>query len=600
MSAEEGPPKKRRRIPPQLRTAIEDGDVERFRSLRHMLPTKRIQSIRLLLVRCANFPGGASCIILDDILKDTEKDQLDYILDTDTSKMVDIAISNSLVPSSPIYRTLMRLARGHDVFISAFIKQTLRLVLRLDEDSINHCKHLIELAAGQPDMAGNILKAFIDAIQLAPVAKRLDFGADSGDEISAASASDIEPMSAQESRGVDKMMAEFISAVSDILPRETKAYILCQASALCLIDSVYELVRSGAYTPEHVDEDPMHAVMRSREADGRRKAIVRTLVEAGFDINSMNVRKQNNLLQCMLHSQSGPDVYHFVQFMFSLGAKMQPDVDNMTCLHAAAAMRIVSVPLVQMLIERGADVKARAFGGNTALHFIADKSEIYADDLKVVDILLEAGASIHAKSYMGRELPNGEDLPNTPLSDAQTPAMFAYLYERGAGGIFDLKDFRRLALDMVQSNVVIKGREDLLSGEDDCAFPARCLPCKHVFESTMLQGFFKSNIPGYTTLQHVCPQCRADVIYVEIMSKQDAENWDEQEQLAKDIHAKMSNDLENFDNRPEYKQLVREFEQLQQRMEEERQTRRGIITRAEQAEKEARALRLAERKTLRF
>lgn len=71
-----------------------------------------------------------------------------------------------------------------------------------------------------------------------------------------------------------------------------------------------------------------------------------------------------------------------------------PNEDGWTCLHhvCSSTIRPQSEPLVQFLIERGANVNARSSCGETPLHFCCQDD----DNINIVRLLVQAGCDIHA------------------------------------------------------------------------------------------------------------------------------------------------------------------------------------------------------------
>ena len=154
----------------------------------------------------------------------------------------------------------------------------------------------------------------------------------------------------------------------------------------------------------------------------------------------------------------------------------------------------------------------------------------------------------------------------------------------GSGGKFLTDDFRRLpkaclvipdpndAEEVIsRSRVQLITQGDTISMENYTLGPARCLPCKHVYGTPQLHGWLNQNdadieqnmdpdAGGLLGLpprfKNECPTCRATIVQVEILSKAQAENWDNYEGKALKEEEKLKVELDDFKKSAEYKQYV--------------------------------------------
>lgn len=122
-------------------------------------------------------------------------------------------------------------------------------------------------------------------------------------------------------------------------------------------------------------ETPLHYLAVENQIDA-----VQALVEIGADLNNVNSCGGTPLSEA---SRLG--YAKLVQYLLSVGAKLQVDGQSELVLHEAASSGNIDV--VQALIGAGADVNACNDLSEAALHIAAGK-----DHAEVVRLLVEAGA----------------------------------------------------------------------------------------------------------------------------------------------------------------------------------------------------------------
>lgn len=123
--------------------------------------------------------------------------------------------------------------------------------------------------------------------------------------------------------------------------------------------------------------------------------VVRALVEAGADIDAVGDWDAGIPDgHWPLYSAAEMGDLQFVRQLLELGANPHREFTGETALHKAAARDHLDI--VELLIQRGADVNAEECDGNTPLSV--------AKSLECVELLLAAGADIHAQDLCGVEL----------------------------------------------------------------------------------------------------------------------------------------------------------------------------------------------------
>ncbi len=148
--------------------------------------------------------------------------------------------------------------------------------------------------------------------------------------------------------------------------------------------------------------------------------LAKLLIEKGADVRAVNV-KGHSALNYGCEDTGSADV---VALLVDRGADVNgPDFP----LRAAVSHNMLEI--AQVLIERGADVRAVDPGTDTALHYAA-----CCGALECVNLLLDAGADVNARNELG----------STPLAEAlsQYEEGEEYLREFPSQGDEDISEFR--------------------------------------------------------------------------------------------------------------------------------------------------------------
>jgi ankyrin repeat protein len=212
---------------------------------------------------------------------------------------------------------------------------------------------------------------------------------------------------------------------------------------------------------------------------------------------------------------------------------------------------------------------------NTVMHCLAKSSSDVIEKLNTIFQLIMA---------RGPDLSILDKEDRTPLVGCRNNTVRTLLIDAGAGGKFVTDKFRKLdALDLAKpdpedpdeliscSSVQLLTQGDVITMETSTWGPARCLPCKHVIGTPELHSWLNQNdadieqnmdpdAGGLLGLpprfKNECPTCRETILFVEILSSSQAENWDYYEGEALKEEEKIKVQLGDFKGRAEYKQYV--------------------------------------------
>jgi ankyrin repeat protein/mRNA-degrading endonuclease RelE of RelBE toxin-antitoxin system len=122
--------------------------------------------------------------------------------------------------------------------------------------------------------------------------------------------------------------------------------------------------------------------------------VVRALIEAGADVNSIYARDERG--DTPLHIASYMGFLDIVKLLVANDADMEAkDFDKITPLYVACASHMTNV--MEYLIKNGANINAVSKGGGSVLSMAC-----YKDYVDVVTLLLKNGADITIKDYKGR------------------------------------------------------------------------------------------------------------------------------------------------------------------------------------------------------
>lgn len=191
---------------------------------------------------------------------------------------------------------------------------------------------------------------------------------------------------------------------------------LLQACSKCRTEEVQALLTAGA-DPNVADDIGRtglhHAVYwacgsAAVSARSERVKLVELLLAADADPSRKNMWGQTALHRAA--NSRGSDVKKVIELLLAAGADIRArDNYGYTPLHHAGEGR--SAEAAKVLLERGADVNAKAEGGSTALihtaavivnFFVCPTCDQTSPELlEVVKVLLEAGADINARTDKG-------------------------------------------------------------------------------------------------------------------------------------------------------------------------------------------------------
>ncbi|MGI9515864.1 MAG: ankyrin repeat domain-containing protein [Pirellulaceae bacterium] len=150
-----------------------------------------------------------------------------------------------------------------------------------------------------------------------------------------------------------------------------------------LLDNGADVHRSGVLGPLDCDDRPV--------AD--------LLIARGFDINA------DSEFGAMLVRACRGDVSHHettrVKTLLDYGADVNKDHYGLSALHYAT--RAGRLPLIQLLLDRGADVHRRDNDGLTPLAHLT-KTRAKAEPIPVMELLTQHGADVNSQNYRGETI----------------------------------------------------------------------------------------------------------------------------------------------------------------------------------------------------
>ena len=145
-------------------------------------------------------------------------------------------------------------------------------------------------------------------------------------------------------------------------------------------------------TPEHAQTAPLHqAVYR------QRRDIILILLKHGADVNARDSSYYTPLQGACSEAHSASKAYDLASLLLDGGASidLKPDAGGQTVLHWEAAKG--RVKLVELLIDRGADLDAVCELGRTPLHYAVGQNHP-----QVVARLVTGGANVDLVNGNGR------------------------------------------------------------------------------------------------------------------------------------------------------------------------------------------------------
>ena len=202
-----------------------------------------------------------------------------------------------------------------------------------------------------------------------------------------------------------------LAAGADVDPRDSDGRTPLMRAALVSKIAVIEALLAAGADANSTDEEGwtlLHSAVRGR----KNVTVIKSLLAAGADLHARNADGQTPLWVAAKYNEN-PAVF---EVLLAAGADMHV-VDNhgWTLLHAAAANEHPTI--VHQLLTAGADTNARDQHGETPLHQAASYSgwvEYDSDPTMtkpawpshsspaVIEVLLAAGANVHARDNFGR------------------------------------------------------------------------------------------------------------------------------------------------------------------------------------------------------
>ena len=192
------------------------------------------------------------------------------------------------------------------------------------------------------------------------------------------------------------------------------ATLLNKAAFVEGLETVTMLLEAGADIHAREGDGDTPLLSAADYGGFRNPEVLEALVEAGADVNDRNEHGETVLGRAL--GSPANRVTEVVRSLLDLGADPNAPGFLSSPLHQAAR-RGDNPELITLLLDAGADVNARARGGDTPLH--------RADGTAVIAALLSGGAEVDARGARGQ----------TPLHRAietKKPANVAALIESGA------------------------------------------------------------------------------------------------------------------------------------------------------------------------
>ena len=557
-----------------LEHAIKTGDFELFQTQTSILPTRREPLLKWAIAGAEQKPDA--------------RPQLSRIIQSLISgeygvrslKRLSFAIKGKWLvqfASTQDFNTVTALLRGEPHFITNLARE---LVFTLQHDNVEEITaKMAHLTAGSQQVLSDVSFILLNDIKrFGDVSRRL-----------------FEMYESENSDTIAKKCLQGLFESFELIPRETSTRLLIPAIKQNFIEVVEFLCTlspqiNPSYHGINNDFPAIHFAVVNRNIEMIRLLhnhgadLTIEYQHAGIQTTALHVADDLDVILCLLELQDNSDIN-----------KQASNGD--TPLH----VHIRRSNIVRELLRRGANPSIKNWRGITPVFKSIDNGNItitrlllnpsYGYDHDTVDnhgnTLLHRYAAATGpnvsldvcqglfdvlKPHFATMSPMN-NLEESPLMLCVSPRVATILIRHGAGGVLSREGFRKLNASIFDdSPVVLQLKEDRMMANDVTDAPVRCLDCRHVYTASFLHHWLNENKYGYegssSQFKTQCPECRAAIARVEIMSTEVAANWDEYEKKACEEETCLEKRLAEFDERAEYKQMILDIERAKQRLKE--------------------------------
>lgn len=181
--------------------------------------------------------------------------------------------------------------------------------------------------------------------------------------------------------------------------------VLCEATNICEIELVKELLKRGA-NPNCKCEEVDDIITNVSFCDEKAVELAKLLIQSGANVNGADEENTSVLSYAI-----GMDNFEFTRFLLNNGADINQKDSNerMGCLPIHS---VESVAMLELLIQKKLEVDTRCDNGRTLLHFAARDNYVdlvrYILDNKLIDIDIKDSngetALDYAKSADNKEI----------------------------------------------------------------------------------------------------------------------------------------------------------------------------------------------------